>query len=375
MPLNKKICILSQGAYPLLVNSSDLDPIGGAEVQLVTLGKQFAVKGYNVHFIVDDFNQPNSIKSNEGIIVKKMPLRYMGGSNYYLMPDWINLFIALWKVGAEIHIIKLPNHLLFPVGIYCKLFKKKLIFICQIDRDVNLRDLKRDTNIFEYYFYKMGLKFTDHIVAQNEAQRKGLSKFYSKDISVIRNILSLDIVEKIPKEKFVLWVGSNLARKRPEIFIKIAKKCQHLSFKMIMSTSKVNPDDSDIKNQCLGIRNIEYLGPVPFHQIGKFFQMASILMSTSESEGFPNIFLQAWQCKTPVVSLEIDPDGLIRQREMGRVSRSIEKMISDVEELMSNDELRDWLGENGKKYVDKYHNSDKIVNEYYRLFETLTWKD
>ena len=73
--------------------------------------------------------------------------------------------------------------------------------------------------------------------------------------------------------------------------------------------------------------------------------------------------------------MEIDPDGLIGQREMGRVSRSIEKMISDVEELMSNDELRDWLGENGKKYVNKYHNSDKIVNEYCRLFETLTWKD
>ena len=354
-----------------MVNSHDLSPAGGAELQLVTLGRQFAKREYRVNFLVDDFNQPSIIKLDEGSVVHKMPLRYMGGPNYYLVPDWVNLFITLWKVGADIHVIKLPNHLLFPVGIYCKLFRKKSIFICQTAWDADRNYLKRNRKFVEYYLYQIGLLFTDHIVAQTDEQREGIKKLYSKGISVIRNVITFDQVEKIQKERFVLWVGSNYSIKRPELFLLIAKKCPHIFFKMIMSTTRQKPDDSDIMNQCLNISNLQYLGSVPFHEIKAFFQTSAILVSTSASEGFSNIFLQAWQCETPVVSLNVDPDCIIKKRDLGRVSLSMEQMILDIEELMNDDELRRRLGANGKKYVEEFHNTATIVDSYCNLFNPL----
>jgi glycosyltransferase involved in cell wall biosynthesis len=367
----EKICIISQGAYPLLVNSSGTINVGGAEVQLVTLGKHLAKIGYYVCFFVGEFGQPKYLEIDGDFCVRKVPLRYMGGSNLFLFPDWINLLISLWKTNADIHLLKLPGHLLFPIGIYCKFFRKKQVFICQIDRDVKLSDLKSSANLFEYWFYRIGLMLTEHVVCQNKDQLHSLRKFYSGKATAIRNVVSFNEPHQLAKQKYILWVGSNLPRKRPMMFIELAERCPELSFKMIMSTTNQIPDDSDIRNQCSRIGNIEYIGSVPFHEIGKYFQAASILVSTSELEGFPNIFLQAWQCETPVVSLSIDPDGIITRHDLGRVAGSIEKIVTDIKELMSDDDLRAKLGYNAKNYVRKYHSPEIIMNEYCNLLNSL----
>ena len=370
--MNKiKICILSQGAYPLLEPSNNGKSVGGAEVQLVTLGQHLASKGYDVYFLVGESNQPDRVPIAKRITAIKVPLRYMGGPNFYLVPDWLKLLYSLWQTDADIHLIKLPNHLLFALGIYCALIRKKLIFISQIDRDVDLALQKQKVNSLQYWLYRIGLLLTHHIVCQNVSQKRNIEKFCSKRASVIRNIIAFDSTRSLQKQKFILWVGSNLLRKRPELFLEMAKRCPDLSFKMIMNTTNQTPDDSPIKTQCQQFLNLEYLGAVPFREIAKFFQAAALLVSTSELEGFPNIFLHAWQFETPVVSLNIDPDGLMTKKRMGRVSLSLEKMAQDIRELMEDDDLRNRLGANGRKYVDEYHNTDKIVDQYCNLFDSL----
>ena len=40
---------------------------------------------------------------------------------------------------------------------------------------------------------------------------------------------------------------------------------------------------------------------------------AALLLCTSDEEGFPNMFTQAWASGTPIVTLKVDPDNIIEK--------------------------------------------------------------
>ncbi len=366
----KKICIVSPDSYPLLAFSKENQPVGGAETQLVTLGKSFAEKGYRIFFVVDDFGQDQKIELLDSITIIKSPLRYMGGSNRFLFPDWLKLTCNLVSISADIHILKLPNHLLFPIGLFCKIFKKRLFFICQIDEDVVFFPLK--TKKVEYRLYRLGLKMTDYVIAQNIKQLNGIKKIYTGHCALIRNILSFKESGKFNKENFILWVGSNLPRKQPELFIQLAESLPSYRFVMIVSKSKQFPDVGKLIEACAGVSNLKFIGGVPFNEINCYFKKASLLVSTSRSEGFPNVFLQAWQCSTPVISLNIDPDDIITKYSLGRVSSDIIGLKSYIISLMEDNNLRDQIGENCLEYIEKNHSTERVTNEYCKLFDNVS---
>ena len=37
-------------------------------------------------------------------------------------------------------------------------------------------------------------------------------------------------------------------------------------------------------------------------------------------EGFPNIFIEAWACGVPVLSLHVDPGGVIKKEGLGEIA-------------------------------------------------------
>ena len=65
------------------------------------------------------------------------------------------------------------------------------------------------------------------------------------------------------------------------------------------------------------LSNVKYCGQVTPDKDLQVIANAAILLSTSDQEGFPNTFLEAWSAGTPVVSLKIDPDRIIEQMGLG----------------------------------------------------------
>ena len=46
-------------------------------------------------------------------------------------------------------------------------------------------------------------------------------------------------------------------------------------------------------------------GAVPYRDAGALYSRARVLVNTSDVEGFPNTYLQAWASGTPVVAFSI----------------------------------------------------------------------
>jgi glycosyltransferase involved in cell wall biosynthesis len=110
---------------------------------------------------------------------------------------------------------------------------------------------------------------------------------------------------------------------------------------------------------------------VPFDEIHEYFKKADVLTNTSLFEGFPHAFIQAWAYQVPIVSLSVNPDGLLTKYNLGFCSNSVEQMITDIEKILSNETLCRELKLNGIKYVTENHDMDKIINFYIELFYAL----
>jgi len=366
----KRLCIVSPSAYPLLDSSAGGMLTGGAEAQLCTIGRALSSIGLDVHFIVDDCGQAERVEL-EGVTVHRATFRYMGGSKRYILADWWRLFCILRRIRADFHLIKVPPLLLFPLGLYCRSHRAKLVFVGQKDSDLDEKLIRRRDGAPGWWLYRAGVAMADIVAAQTETQQAGFRDLFRKDAVVIRNVLTLEEDIDIIKEDFVLWVGNNNDDKQPHLVPELARALPDIRFRMIMALSPSKKDDSFILDQLDGLPNLEYLGTVPFSEIAEHYKKARLFISTSTCEGFPNTFLQSWQYRTPVVSLTVDPDDVIKRYKLGRVSQTLENMIRDIGDLYSDAALCNVLGGNAHSYAYEYHSLESSLSGYCQLFESL----
>jgi glycosyltransferase involved in cell wall biosynthesis len=111
--------------------------------------------------------------------------------------------------------------------------------------------------------------------------------------------------------------------------------------------------------------NVDYRGLVPPEQSLAVIARAAALLSTSDSEGFPSTFLEAWTSGTPVVSLTVDPDQLLKNEGLGLLSGTIDQAAADIQCLVGQVALRETFGLRARDFVIRRH-SPKAVCELFR---------
>jgi glycosyltransferase involved in cell wall biosynthesis len=91
-----------------------------------------------------------------------------------------------------------------------------------------------------------------------------------------------------------------------------------------------------IKAEAGALPNVRFHGSVPYHDMRDLFERARVLAATSEIEGFPNTYLQAWSHGVPVVGF-LDPENMIANGQLGRAVKTAEEMGAAVTELLADE--------------------------------------
>jgi glycosyltransferase involved in cell wall biosynthesis len=113
------------------------------------------------------------------------------------------------------------------------------------------------------------------------------------------------------------------------------------------------------------LTNVEYRGQVSPEEAADVIANSAVLLSTSDEEGFPNTFTQAWASGTPTVSLTVDPDRIIERVRLGAVSGSIDTAITDLNVLINSTYQRQLIADRALRYISEAHSETAVI----RVFE------
>lgn len=228
-----------------------------------------------------------------------------------------------------------------------------------------------DQKIMEY-----GTKNADYIIGQAKYQDKYLKENYKRSCNqIIPNMHPLPI-EKKHKERplKIAWVANLKEWKQPHLFIELVKKFANITsiqFKMIGRDSD-DKYQNQLRQQYLDLPNFEYIGEKSIAQVNYILNQSHILINTSlPKEGFPNSFIQAWLRSVPTISLNVDPDDVIKKYRLGFHSGAFDQMVSDLESLIFNEELLNKMSENARQYAEKHHSLEGNISKILAVFENV----
>jgi glycosyltransferase involved in cell wall biosynthesis len=351
-----KIVFLEDGIHAYA--SGATEAVGGAERQQWYLAKALAAIGWNVVVGVREPLNPGERRSIEGVafagIDRGQILRAWSRFLTSEHPDW-----WYWRSAS---------HLYGPTVALAKLAGVRTIFSAAFDRDVQpSRALSWRRRWWP--LYACGLSLTDRIFVQHANQLAGLRPGWRSKARVIRSMASAssDTRSHFDREKYVAWVAMLRQPKRPDILVDIARRISNVHFVVCGApTPHRSPGGygERIVRALKTLRNVEFLGQVSSDRSRQIIGRAALLLSTSDEEGFPNTFLEAWADGTPVVSLSIDPENIIEEKGLGVVSRTVAGAVRDIPKLLSATERREDISARAQRHVAEFHSEEAVMTAF-----------
>jgi glycosyltransferase involved in cell wall biosynthesis len=372
------ICIVHGSFYK--------DSMGGSELQLALIGKELAELGNKIYFIALESSKWTYKETCDGITVyrihKKKGLIYILTFRFLFYKFW-NLFTHLRKIRPDIILMRSPRDL-FLCFITSKLLGYRLPIVYSIASDLRCVPIGRAKELG--YFRKINVLLLkqflanriihriEKVVAQTNNQASLLSRYFGIDAVIIPNGHPVPCPPfKKAKCLMVLRIANIKPLKRVGLFLKLSNKFKNLGIKFILVGRKADEKYQEFLNKMITkASNVKFLGELSLDQVDKLLSISSVLIDTSlPIEGFPNTYIQAWMRETPVVTLDFDPDGIIKKHGFGFHSKSFDQMIRDVEYLIKNEEIRRQMGARARQYSLQNHNIKNIAQRYLELFKTV----
>ncbi len=358
----KKIVFLSQSLYNYF-DTGKKKEFGGVSRIFRLVTKLSEYNDYFVSCYVGDFGQP-AVERKQGVLLIKSKI----GQKRYAH----TIFKNLVKEKPDLIVEFYASAQVFLLGLLKKIYGQKFVFFVGSDKDVN-GSYAQNTNYLFYKLYTWGLKSADRVICQTRDQARMLKKVYGiKGVTILSPYIAITTPLNYPR-KYILWVGRSAFYKRPELFIKLARLMPEEKFFMICNPSI---HDKGIHKHILAtgqvLPNITIKESVPFDEIQKYYAQAKFLINTSDLEGFPNTFIEAAIEKTPVVSLNVDPNEMLTRHACGIYCRQqFSKLVNKSKELVKNEKMRNSLGLKAAIYAAENHDLSKAIPEIKNVFDEI----
>jgi glycosyltransferase involved in cell wall biosynthesis len=347
--------------------------LGGAEYQLECLLNALIPSGrYDISYIarsVDDSFQPVGYRIVRIGTDNRQP-------RFGYAMDAVPLYRALHQLRPDVIYQRVACGYSGVCTYYARRNRVRMIWHVAHDTDVSKKTLDPGRNplrpILEGTSIRYTIRNATHIVTQTETQRRLLEANYQRRADAVVPNFHPAPREALDKQGpvTVLWVANFKRWKRPEMFLDLAAALADLEavrFVMIGAAAGGSGSrdwNTHLMQRIQSMPNLEYLGPRSQAQINELMARAHILVNTSVSEGFPNTFIQAWMRAMPVVSLDVDPDGVLRRERIGFHSDSVTTLAADVRRLVTDSQLRSQYGARARHYALRKHstrNADALI--------------
>jgi len=295
------------------------------------------------------------------------PHLWMNGlSAYYQHPNRVETYRVM---DADIYVGFGASELMAELAAFCKAHNRKLVLFGVSDSDFAdgyvPHSMERN-----YYGCRAGhchysLISADQIIVQNKTQQSKAWDNFGRESDIIVNPINLT-AQPNPgnphrNRETILWIGKADMVKRPLLVFDIARACPGLRFLMVVNPNR--PEiEARLEKECP--ENVNMVPALSRADVPLTMERSLLLINTSRFEGFPNVFLEAFRAATPVVSLQVDPNHVIRDNKSGYCANGdMDRMIEAVTRLASDEVAWVEASRAARDYVDRTHDVDIIVDQ------------
>lgn len=345
----------------VLVNTHFEDNIGGSQLQCDIIADELHQRGHEVTYLAID--KKSEYERNYHVIGVARQSKAIAKKLLEIQPD-----IIYWRFNKKFFYKSIKPAA--QAGI-------KVIFAVSHIKDLQPYNVEWQGQLnitnFIHFIRKnllsrvnhLGFKYVDALTVNNDEQIE-LAKIKIK--KYVPNAINSKKTAFNWNRPFVLWVANIKDRKRPELFVELAKHFKAAGVDFLMIGEQSGNQYSWIINQEGTPDHFHYLGPKDVGEVNAALEKSLFLVTTSTAEGFSNNIIQAWLQKKPVVAFEFDPGGMIEENGLGYVtSGNFDLFVKKTGILIQNSNLREQAGEKAYRYATKHFSTTKTVD----LIESL----
>ena len=358
---------------------SDLYPsvVGGIGIHAHEMSKQQARLGHDITvYTANKGNEPREeFRDGYKIIRFKNDLKLMGNSISF------RLFRELFKIRNDFDIIHAHSHLFFSTNL-CAFVRKwgspPLVI-------TNHGLISQTVPMWVHKIYiptiaNWTFKTADNIICYTENEKSLLKKLGvdPDKIVVIHNGVDTNVFSSCEKERNtdqILWIGRFTPGKGVEYLIEafdiLIKEYPNLKLIMLGKGAVKGNIEQKIRDLNLS-KNIIINEFVPNSELPNIYQNSDVFVLPSINEGVPRTILEAMACGLPIVCTAL-PQLINIVEGCGFVVplRYPQALADAISKIISNKELSQKLGENGRKNVVENYSWEDTMKRTIKLYEGL----
>lgn len=366
------ICFIAVHIYPVLVPGSGLAFVGGAEVQQTVQMRALHRAGYRISVLAKDDGQADVIDC-DGITLYKIPSeadRGVRGTRFFY-PRMTDVVALLRRIDPDIVFIQTAGEQVAAAALYTQMAGKQLVFAGASDPDF-ARGTLPGMSRWHSTLYRLGLRAADAILVQNQAQLQALAHNFRRDGRLLQNGYGEPDAQPGHFEGHVLWAATVKPLKRPDFFIELARRVPQRRFVMVGGPGLDGDAQAFFDNTmraAADVPNLQVMGHVPFQQVGHWFNGAALVINTSEYEGLPNTFMQAWLRGTPTLSF-------VRPESAPGISgtlacKSLDHMVDQTRHLTSDHGAWSRASTACRAHFEAHHTIERATRHYGEIFASV----
>ena len=366
------VCFIALHIYPVLSGHRGIAFVGGAEVQQSVQMRALRRAGCRVSVLVKDHGQPEVVDC-DGITVHKIPdsgQRGWPGLRFFY-PRMSDLLGLLRRVNPDIVFTQTAGEQVASAAVYSRLSGRPFVFAGASDKDFVMGPLP-GMPAQHVAMYRWGLRSAQAVVVQNVAQLDLLKRHFQRDGHLIQNGYEEPLAQPGAFEGTVLWAATVKPLKRPDHVVALARRLHHLRFLMVGGPGVDRGAQAyfdGIARQARGLSNLTMTGHVPFRDVGAAFDGASVCLNTSDYEGLPNTFMQAWLRGIPTLSF-VRPEsapgvtGTLACDDLDHMALRLQRLTGDRAVWAAASQA-------SQRHFKAHHTMEAAVTRYLEVFDRV----
>jgi glycosyltransferase involved in cell wall biosynthesis len=354
-----KFLFLSGYAH-LALDSSSQRASGGAELQVALLSIELIARGHEVAILAADTGQA------DGAVFKGVRIlaggRFDTGRPVDTLRALPRVLRALRRERPDYVVVYGWTAWLYVLQKLRALVPFRLTFVCALDAEID--GGFRRANPIRGLLFERGMRLSDCRFAITNHQAR---LFRDKGMTcAVTRLLLAQTKSSRPESKRVdlLWVARCHPVKRPHLFLDLAKRLPDARCRMICSMQD-KPLWQSVSARAGTLPNVEFLEAVPYREIQRHFDEANIFVNTSQHEGVPNTFIHSGLGYTAILSLVVDPDGMLQNFHAGFCAAGdFERLADEAGAILAKPVNLFAAQEESARFVREWHENEANVQAF-----------